>query len=159
MTDGDGPDPGTTAVRGRWTFTSSARSSAPIDVVWPLIGQAERWKEWSWMTRTFLLRPGAPDPDGIGALRRFALGPAGSREEVVAWDPPHHLGYIAVSGLPVRYYRADVDLETDNGGTLVTWRGRFDELVPGTGPALRLLLTRLTAGFATRVTRYAEGLG
>jgi hypothetical protein len=144
---------------GRWSFISTARSAAPVEVVWPLIGEAARWKEWSWMTRTFLLRPGAPDPDGVGALRSFGLGPVGgSKEEVVAWDPPRHLGYIAVSGLPVRNYRADVDLRSDGGGTVVTWRGSFDPVVPGTGPALRLLLRRLTRGFAVRVTRYAERL-
>jgi hypothetical protein len=125
-------------------------------VVWPLVGEAARWKEWSWMTRTFLLRPGQPDPDGVGALRRFAVGPSGSREEVVEWDPPHHLGYIAVSGLPVRRYRADVDLRTDGDGTLVTWRGSFDTLVPGTGAPMRLILRRMTHGFARRVCRHAE---
>jgi len=144
---------------GRWTFTSEARTTAPVETVWPLIGQAARWQEWSWMTKTFLLRPGQPDPDGVGALRRFAFGPGGSREEVVAFDPPHHLGYIAVSGLPVRYYRADVDLRRDGGETVVTWNGRFDELVPGTGPLLRLILRRMTAGFARRVCSYAEKPG
>ena len=110
------------------------------------------------MTRTFLLRTGSPDPDGVGALRRFAFGPVGgSREEVVAWEPPHHLGYIAISGLPVRHYRADVDLRRDGDGTIVTWRGSFDEIVPGTGPLIRLILTRMTGGFARRVSRYAEG--
>jgi hypothetical protein len=108
------------------------------------------------MTRTYLLRPGQPVPDGVGALRRLALGPTGSKEEVVAWDPPHHLGYAAVSGLPLRHYRADVDLSRDGDGTIVTWRGSFDEIVPGTGPAFRLILRRMTAGFAGRVCRYAE---
>jgi hypothetical protein len=92
----------------------------------------------------------------VGAIRRLALGPVGSKEEVVAWDPPHHLGYIALSGLPVRHYRADVDLSAEAAGTLVTWRGSFDEIVPGTGPLFRLILRRMTAGFAGRVCRYAE---
>jgi hypothetical protein len=110
------------------------------------------------MTRTFLLRPGEPVPDGVGALRRFAFGPGGSTEEVVAWEPPHHLGYVAVSGLPVRRYRADVDLRGDGGGTAVTWRGSFDEIVPGTGAVIRLALARMTRGFAVHVCRYAERL-
>ena len=108
------------------------------------------------MNRTYLLRPGQPVPDGVGAIRRLALGPSGSKEEVVAWDPPHHLGYVVRRGLPVRHYRADVDLRADGAGTLVTWRGSFDEIVPGTGPAFRLILRRMTAGFAGRVCRYAE---
>jgi len=108
------------------------------------------------MTRTYLLRPGAPDPDGVGALRRLAVGPGGSEEEVVAWDPPHHLGYRVLKGLPVRHYRADVDLVDDGEGTVVTWRGSFDAVVPGTGAALRTVLRRMTGGFARRVSRYAE---
>jgi len=141
---------------GRWAFASTARSAAAVEVVWPLIGEAARWKEWSWMTHTSLLRPGRSEPDGVGAQRRFALGPAGSKEEVVEWDPPHHLGYVVVSGLPVRHYRADVELGSEGGGTVVTWRGSFDEIVPGTGRALRFVLKRVTAGFAARVSRYAE---
>jgi hypothetical protein len=150
------PAPEPVPPSGRWSFSSSAHSAAPVETVWPLVGEAERWKEWSWMNRTYLLRPGEPVPDAVGAVRRFALGPSGSKEEVVAWDAPHHLGYVVLSGLPVRHYRADVDLSADGSGTLVTWRGSFDEIVPGTGPAFRFILRRMTAGFAGRVCRFAE---
>ena len=71
-------------------------------------------------------------------MRRFAFGPGGSQEEVVAWDPPRHLGYVAVRGLPVRHYRADVHLDDDGTGTVVTWRCSVEPLIPGTGAALRL---------------------
>jgi hypothetical protein len=96
--------------------------------------------------------------DGVGALRRFGVGPAGSREEVVAWEPPHHLGYVVVSGLPVRHYRSDVELRADGGGTVVVWQGSFDEIVPGTGALIRMILRRMVGGFARRVGRYAESL-
>ena len=120
------------------------------------------------MTRTFLLREGSPEPDGVGAVRRFAWGPGGSQEEVVAWEPPHHLGYVTLRGLPVRSYRADVRLipdrtagdgaPKDGGGTVVTWRSTFTPLVPGTGGLLRLVLERIVSGFATSVCRYADDL-
>ena len=108
------------------------------------------------MTRTYLLREGDPAPDGVGALRRFGLGPGGSQEEVVAWDPPRHLGYVARRGLPVRSYRADVYLADDGTGTVVTWRCSVEPLIPGTGAALRFVLQRMVRGFADRVCRYAE---
>jgi len=151
---GPAASPGT----GRWQISATVRTSAPVEVVWPLIGEAERWKEWSWMTRTYLLRPGAPVADGVGALRRFGVGPGGSREEVVAWEPPHHLGYVVVSGLPVRGYRSDVVLDDDGGGTVIRWEGSFDEKIPGTGAVLRMMLQRMVGGFARRVGRYAETL-
>ena len=140
----------------RYEFEASARSSAPVGDVWPLVAEAERWKDWSWLTRTYLLREGDPPPDGVGALRRFALGPGGSQEEVVAWDPPRHLAYVAVRGLPVRYYRADVHLDADGEGTRVTWRCEVEATVPGTGLALRVALRRMVRGFAVRVCRYAD---
>jgi len=109
------------------------------------------------MTRTSVLREGDPPPDGVGALRRFALGPGGSQEEVVVWDPPRHLGYVAVRGLPVRHYRADVHLEGDGStGTVVTWRCSVEALLPGTGRALRWVLRRMVGGFARGLCRYAD---
>ena len=140
----------------RYEFEVSARSSAPVTALWPLLGEAERWKEWSWMTHTSLLRQGDPPPDGVGALRRFGLGPGGSQEEVVAFEPPHHLGYVAVRGLPVRHYRADVHLHQDGEGTRLTWQGVVDPLVPGTGMLVCAVLRRMVRGFATRVCAYAE---
>jgi len=108
------------------------------------------------MTRTYLLREGDPPPDGVGALRRFAFGPGGSQEEVVVWDPPRHLGYVAVRGLPARHYRADVHLDDDPSGTIVTWRCSVEPLVPGTGAILRFVLRRMVRGFARRLCRYAD---
>lgn len=46
------------------------------------------------MPSTGLERAGAPTPDGVGAIRRLGFGPMGSREEVVAFEPPTHLGYV-----------------------------------------------------------------
>jgi Polyketide cyclase / dehydrase and lipid transport len=142
---------------GRWSASASARADAPVAEVWPLVGEARRWKEWSFLTRSDLERTGDPDPDGIGALRRFSRYGIGSREEVVGWDPPHHLGYAIVKGFPVRNYRADVDLTPDGGGTLITWSARFDEKVPGTGRLMVVVVTRLIRGFATDVAAYAGG--
>jgi hypothetical protein len=142
----------------RYEFEASARSSAPVAVIWPLVAEATRWKEWSWMTSTSLEREGDPAPDGVGALRRFALGPGASKEEVVTWEPPRHLGYVAVRGLPVRSYRADVHLDDHGGGTVVTWRCALEPLVPGTGALLAFALTRMVGGFARRVCRYADGI-
>jgi len=143
-------------VTRRYEFEASARTSAPVTEVWPLVAETARWKEWSWMTHASLLRQGDPPPEGVGALRRFGLGPGGSREEVVAFEPPRHLGYVAVRGLPVRSYRADVHLDDDGGGTRVTWKCAMAPLVPGTGALLALVLRRMVRGFAVSVCAYAE---
>jgi len=145
-------------VSRRYRFEAAATTTATPDTVWPLVGETARWREWAWMTRAELVRPGTSDPEGVGALRRFGVGPGGSREKVVEWDPPRHLTYEAVAGLPVRLYRADVDLTDVAGGTEVRWRCQMEPVVPGTGPALAFVLRRMVSGFARRVCRYADRL-
>jgi hypothetical protein len=148
--------PPSTGGGGRWSASASARSDAPAAEVWPLIGEARRWKEWSFLTRSELERSGDPVPDGIGALRRFSRYGIGSREEVVAWDPPRHLGYAIVQGFPVRNYRADVQLTPDGSGTLITWSATFDEKFPGSGRLMVSVVNRLIRGFATDAAAYAD---
>jgi len=91
-------------------------------------------------------------------LRRFAVGPFGSCEEVVEFEPPTHLGYVARKGIPVRSYRADIVLRPDGGGTAITWTASLTPLVPGTG-ALVLASTRgCVQLFARELVRYADRL-
>ena len=152
----DADTPTTTGWRRRRAFSASAWTRASPDIVWPLVAEVGRWVDWSFITRASLLREGDPPPDGVGALRRFAVGPRGSVEEVVAFDPPRHLGYEARRGLPVRLYRADVYLDPERDGTRVTWRCAVIPLVPGTGAALRVGLGRMVAGFARGLCLYAD---
>jgi len=142
----------------RWYFQLRSHASAPPEAVWPLIAEAARWQEWSFLTRSSLLRPGSPVPDGTGAMRRFAVGPFGSREEVVAFAPPAHLGYAVRAGLPVRSYRADIVLRPEAGGTTIVWSAALDPLLPGTGRLLVLFTRAVVRRFARELVRYADGL-
>ena len=146
------------ATGARRMFVVRVRSSAPVDVIWPLLGEARRWKEWTFLDHSELERTGAPDPDGVGALRRFTRLGVGSREEVVAWEPPHHLGYTIVSGMPVRSYRADVVLDPQEPGTTITWSVAFDERFAGTGTILAFVLHAIITRFAMGLARYADQL-
>ena len=153
----EAPDPaGPTG--GPYVYRVEAVSTAPPEVVWPLLGEAARWREWSFLTETRLERDGVPVPDGVGAVRRFARYGVGSREEVVAWDPPHHLAYRILSGFPVRDYRSDVTLEPSGTGTRIDWAGSYTPRWPGTGPVLQRVLPVLMRRFARDVARHADGL-
>jgi uncharacterized protein YndB with AHSA1/START domain len=141
---------------GDWSFEVTTTSTAPVEVVWPLISEAERWKEWSFLTHSSLEREGQPVPDGVGAIRRFTNHGVGSREEVVAWEPPHHLGYVILSGFPVRNYRGDVVLAAEGGGSRITWSSSFDTKIPGTGRLMREVLHRIIRRMSGGVVRAAE---
>ena len=70
-------------------------------------------------------REAAPEPGGVGAIRRLGSAPFFSREEIVEYEPPRHLAYVLLSGMPVREYRSDVDLTVDGTGTEIRWRSSF----------------------------------
>jgi len=103
-------------------------------------------------------RDGAPDRDGVGAVRFFGMGRIGSREEVTAFDEPHHFAYRMLSGLPVRGYRSDVTLEsTSDGGTVITWASQWDAARPAR--FWHVFLRSTMQRFARRLAAHAERVG
>jgi Polyketide cyclase / dehydrase and lipid transport len=79
-----------------------------------------------------------------GSARSGSSAPAGSpnREEIVELVTNRRFSYAQLSGLAIRGYRADVDLEPTDGGTLIRWHSSFDPKVPGTGRLYRRQLSR-----------------
>ena len=139
------------------SYRVEAVTLAPVDVVWPLVGEARNWHRWSFLTASGLEREASPVPDGVGAIRKFTILGVGSREEVVAWDPPGHLAYRILSGFPVRNYRSDVTLTPDGTGTRIEWAGTYDPKWPGTGGVLAAVLGFMMRRFARDLTLYADG--
>jgi len=131
-------------------------TTAAPEVVWRWLADASSWKEWTRLTDTRLVREGAPTPDGVGAIRHFGRAGGSSREEVVVFDPPRHLAYVLLRGLPIVNYRADVNLEPDGGGTRIRWYSRFDTKYPGTGAPMRAFLRRFLGDTADRLVARAE---
>ena len=149
-TGGSGP-----VGTGTYVYRVEARADAPVADVWPLLGEAARWRDWSFLTATGLERAGSPEPDGVGAVRKFTRFGVGSREEVLEWEPPHHLAYRILSGFPVRDYRADVTLEAAGDGTRIEWAGSWSPKWPGTGRVLQAVLVPMMQRFADDLARYA----
>lgn len=142
-------------------FNVTQVASAPRETVWALVSTASSWKDWAGVMRSTLEREGDPPPDGVGAIR--VLGPPvlGSREQVVEWEAPSHLGYVILSGPPVKNYRADIRLaeKTPLDGsavtTLIEWSATFDPKIPGTGALMRTVLKAVISRFCGRAARYA----
>ena len=62
---------------------------------------------------------------------------------------------MILSGVPVREYRADVDLTPDGSGTRITWAATFVPKYPATGWILRLFLQGVLRDFTRRLARHA----
>ena len=102
------------------TYEFTVESRAVHTVVFEVLADATRWREWAgkMITVSEWAREGDPAPGGVGAVRKLGRPPAYALEEIVEFDPPHHLAYTIVRGLPVRGYHADIDLlPTATGGT------------------------------------------
>lgn len=135
-------------------------TTAAPEVVWCWLADAASWRDWTRLTDTHLEREGVPAPDGVGAIRHFGRAGGSSREEVVVFEPPRHLAYVLLRGLPIVNYRADVYLDPEGAGTRLRWHSTFDTKYPGTGWAMRRFLQAFLGDTASRlVTRAEQGPG
>jgi hypothetical protein len=135
-------------------------ADAAVDVVWSILSDHRRYSEWNPVPVSELEVEGSPDPDGVGAVRKLGARPIFARERVLEFDPPRHLAYTVVSGIPVRGYRADVELfATADGGCDIRWTGSFESAPPGMRGLLRAFLQRVLDDMASRLAKEAERLG
>ena len=136
----------------------TAWSAAPPAVVYALLVDGETWPSWSGHDEFELVTPGEGDGDGLGAVRILRRGRTRSREQIVELVPDRRLGYVLLSGLPLRDYRADIDLTPERGGTAIRWHADFSARL-GTGWIYRLALDRFlgqtAAGLAARAAEVA----
>jgi hypothetical protein len=138
------------------TIHTTARSSALPQTVWALLADVETWVQWAAFDAAELEQPGSPDPHGLDAIRRFRRGRHTTRERVTAFEPARRLGYVLLSGIPIRDYRADVTLDPENGGTLITWRSSLCGKFPIPASLVQRRLRAFVADTAERLARAAE---
>jgi len=132
--------------------------TAPPETVWPVYTDWCSWTDWARLGRVRLSRAGAPDRNGVGAIRSINNFGHEVHEEIVGFEPPHRVVYRVVGGLvPMRDHEGEVILEPEGGGTRVTWRCHFVPTLPGTGPAMRALVggifSHALRGLQRRMTR------
>jgi uncharacterized protein YndB with AHSA1/START domain len=141
------------------TYEFTVESRADPAAVFAVLADATRWREWAgkMITVSEWEREGEPAPGGVGAVRKLGRPPAYALEQIVEYDPPHHLAYTILRGLPVRGYHADIDLlPTSTGGTTIRWAGAFEPTIPGTGAVFAAMLHRIVHGYAAAAASEAE---
>jgi hypothetical protein len=135
------------------TVTSEAEPAA----VFGLLADGSTWPEWSPIGSFELIEPGDGSPEGLGAVRLFKTGWVKSRERVVERSPDRVFSYVLESGMPLRGYRAVIDLAPTASGTSIHWRSTFRAKVPGTGWLYRWQLGnfigRTVEGLASAASR------
>jgi hypothetical protein len=124
---------------------------AEANAVYALLRDGASWPRWTSIESFQLERAGRWEPEGVGAIRIFRKGKVTGRDQVAELIPDRRFSYLHLSGLPVRDYRADIDLEPTEEGTRIRWQVSFTPRVPGTGWLWRW-------GIGRFVTQSARGL-
>jgi hypothetical protein len=135
----------------------TTRTAAGPAAVYELLTNASTWPDWAPIDSFELEQEGAGGPEGIGAVRVFRRGRTEGRDTIAELATDRRFGYTHVSKLPIRDYRADVDLAPDGSGTRIRWRASFTPTVPGMGMLLRLALGRFLRQCAEGLADYAAG--
>ena len=148
---------------GRQRIEHHATTTADPATVYALLRDGASWPSWGPLDSFELERPGADEPEGVGAIRVFRARGVTGRDTIVELVEDRRLSYAHRSRLPVRDYRADVDLEPTADGTAIRWVSTFEPKIPGTGRLMRRALDGFVAdlarGLASRATALAGAGG
>jgi hypothetical protein len=126
--------------------------------VYALLRDGATWPTWSPIESFELERPGAGEPEGIGAVRRLRNDRVTGHDEIVELVPDRRFAYAHTSNLPVCDYRGEIDLEPTADGTAIRWVTSFEPKVPGTGGLIRRGLDRFIAQCAGGLAEHAAKL-
>jgi hypothetical protein len=129
---------------------------AKATAVYALLRDGASWPRWGPIDSFQLERAGEREPEGVGAIRIFRKGTVTGRDQVAELIPDRRFSYLHLSGLPVRDYRGDVDLEPAGEGTRIRWHVSFTPKVPGTGWLWRWGIERFVKQSARGLAAYAH---
>jgi uncharacterized protein YndB with AHSA1/START domain len=138
------------------SFSSVTKIHAPQAVVWDVMTDHVLYERWTSAKAVAMERHGSPHRNGVGAIRVFDSGPLKVREEVLEFDPPRRMVYRLASGLPVRDYRSEMQLEADGEVTVMTWSSSFEPRIPLTGRHFVRLMRSAVDRFAAGIKEEAE---
>ncbi|MCE5292499.1 MAG: SRPBCC family protein [Nocardiaceae bacterium] len=112
-------------------FTVSRLTEAEPSTTWNVISDPDVMARWTPYRQVTLEKAGAPEPNGVGAVRAMrGFGPT-VRERITTFEPPARMRYELVAGLPFRDYTGEITVEPHNSGSRITCVIRFRTVVPG----------------------------
>jgi uncharacterized protein YndB with AHSA1/START domain len=141
-----------------YDIAANATTAAAPATVFDIIADTERWPSWALQDEASLESEGREVRQGVGAVRRMRTGRYLLREQVVEYEPGRRFGYVLLSGLPVKDYRADVTLEPAAAGTSIRWHSTFRAKIPGTGSMVRRRLQDIIQDTTDKLAAYAAAV-
>lgn len=107
-------------------FHIQKKFDAPRDKVFAACTDHAGMSEWVEGANVTVETPGEPAPNGLGAVRKIALGPLAIRERITGWDDRSRMEYVVISGAPLHDHLGVLRFEDDpSGGTRLDYTVRF----------------------------------
>jgi hypothetical protein len=103
-----------------------------------------------------LERKGDSERLGVGAIRVMSTRISRVRERIIDAEPGTRFSYRLLSGLPLKDYRADVELTAVGEGTRIVWICQFLPEYWGTGWFWRIVLRFVIGDTVARLVSAAE---
>jgi hypothetical protein len=150
-------------IMSRQRIEHTATTTADPATVYALLREGATWPVWGPLDSFELDRPGEDEAEGLGAVRVFRSGRVTGRDTIAELVQDRRFSYTHVSNLPMKNYRADIDLEPAGDGTRIRWVSAFDPKLPGTGALLRRgldgFVSKLANGLAEHASSRAQVAG
>jgi hypothetical protein len=141
-------------------FVLSRPIAAPPNTVFDVVTDHRSYSDYTPLRKAVLEREGAPEPDGLGAIRALHLVGPPMREEVVGFERPNRFVYRLLSGLPVRDHVGTVTISGNGTGSLMRYEIETTPTVPLAGAAvvaaMKVAIGRLMGGVAAEAERRAS---
>lgn len=122
---------------------------APADRVFNVLADHAGYAKFEGVRSARVVRPGASEPNGVGAIREIRIGSA-RFEEITVFERPTRLEYrIVRSRPPIAHDLGRIVLTPVDGGVNVEWTSIFRVALPLIGGlATAIAARRMTKGFA-----------
>jgi hypothetical protein len=135
------------------SFEIRRSSTASPEKLFGLLSDATSWPSWFRAARNVSFEAGAVPP-----VRLVKVGPGLTvREVIVEETAPTHHAYSIQSLIPVKDHRADVRFTArPDGGTDIVWTSSMRAKVPGTGLAVKAVLSQAVAQLCAALVKGAE---
>lgn len=104
---------------------------APIEQVWEVMSDHENYSRFKGIEYSKLVKKGANERNGVGAVREVHGMGAKFVEDIVAYEPPRLLEYRVVRcSRPIEHEIGRVELIPRGDGTEIHWVSRFRVKIP-----------------------------
>ena len=122
------------------TITVRRTVPASAEEMYDLLVDPTSYVRFPGVTVGELIRPGADDRLGVGAVRRIHISGLRYDEEIVVAEPGHRFCYRVIASRPaLEHEMGTVSFEPTADGCSVTWTTTYRVPVPILGPVLARL--------------------